>query len=154
MKSIIKEVIIVLLLLLAIILVLGVVLYDYVPTNKIVPKVEPYEAPNNVKEELEKSINENDVQTVITYEIDSSDLNIYEKGKDYKKGKVNPFSSLPTTLDNTINNAINSSNHINTNNAIVENTNNTTNIVANNNQTTNTQNPDATGTYFNNTGTK
>ena len=39
-KSIIKELIIVLLLLLAIILVLGVFLYDYMPMNKIVPKSE------------------------------------------------------------------------------------------------------------------
>ena len=37
-KNIIKEIIIFLLLTLAIILVLGVVLYQYVPTNKIIPE--------------------------------------------------------------------------------------------------------------------
>ena len=38
-KSIIKEIIIVLLLLIAIILALGVLFYEYIPSNKTVPSV-------------------------------------------------------------------------------------------------------------------
>lgn len=100
-KSIIKELIIVLLLLLAILLVLGIFLYDYIPTSKIVPKVEAYQVPNNIKQELENSVSEEEKTTQIVYEIDGTDLKNYEKSKDYQKGKVNPFSQ--TTTENSVN---------------------------------------------------
>ena len=44
-KDIIKEIIIVLLLTLAIILILGVLLYEYVPANKIIPEKVSYTTP-------------------------------------------------------------------------------------------------------------
>ena len=44
-KSIIKEIIIILLLSLAIILVLGILLYEYVPTNKTIPNSSSYTTP-------------------------------------------------------------------------------------------------------------
>ena len=37
-KGVIKEIMIILLLILAVILLLGVVLYDYVPLNKVIPE--------------------------------------------------------------------------------------------------------------------
>lgn len=114
LKSIMKEIIIVLLLIVAILLVLGVFLYDYIPTNKIVPKIEQYQVPENIKEELEQNVNETEEQsTPIIYEINSKDLNIYEKSKDYKKGKVNPFSD---TSSNTVtgNNITNTNTDTNT----------------------------------------
>lgn len=130
-KKVTKEIIIILLLLLAILLVLGVFLYDYIPTSKIVPKVEPYQVPESVKQELEQTVSDNEGQTVITYEIDDKDLNLYEKGKDYKKGKANPFVEEETqTQTNT--------------------TNTNTNTTGNNT----TQNPDAVGNYLPNSGTK
>lgn len=93
MKTIVKEVIIVLLLILAILLVLGIFFYDYIPMNKVVPKIEQYEPPKNVKEELEENIDEKEDQMApIVREINNSDLNLYEKTKDYQKGKVNPFA--------------------------------------------------------------
>lgn len=114
-KSIIKELIIVLLLLLAMMLVLGIFLYDYIPTNKIVPKVEQYQVPNNIKEELNESVNSiEDEQTKIVYEIDGTDLNNYEKTKDYQKGKVNPFSQDIMQSNNS--NAQTSNNNTNSNN--------------------------------------
>ena len=114
LKSIMKEIIIVLLLIVAILLVLGVFLYDYIPTNKIVPKIEQYQVPENIKEELEQNVNETEEQsTPSKYEINSKDLNIYEKSKDYKKGKVNPFSD---TSSNTVtgNNITNTNTDTNT----------------------------------------
>ena len=97
-----KEIVIILLLVLAILLVLGVFLYDYIPMNKVVPKIEQYEAPNNIKEELQQSIEESEnTMTPIVYEINGSDLNLYEKTKDYDKGKVNPFGN--TTVEPTEN---------------------------------------------------
>ena len=50
-KSIIKELIIVLLLCLAIILVLGILLYEYVPVSKTIPNEVSYTTPEEVKEE-------------------------------------------------------------------------------------------------------
>ena len=44
-KNIIKEIIIMLLLCLAIILILGVILYEYVPSNKILPEEVSYVTP-------------------------------------------------------------------------------------------------------------
>ena len=52
-KNIIKELIIFLLLVLAIILILGVLLYEYVPTNKIIPEKVSYTTPENIKSELQ-----------------------------------------------------------------------------------------------------
>lgn len=129
-KTIIKEIIIVLLLILTILLVLGVFLYDYIPMNKVVPKIEQYEAPNNIKEELSEDIE--DMQNAISpivYEINNKDLKLYEKNKDYQKGKVNPFAD-PSS---------NGSNGNNINNG----TNNGTD-----------KNPDSEGNYLPSTGTK
>ena len=54
-KSIIKEIIIVLLLLVAVVLALGVLFYDYIPMNKIVPSVASYTTSEEIKKELYKN---------------------------------------------------------------------------------------------------
>ena len=92
-KNIIKEIIIMLLLCLAIILILGVILYEYVPSNKILPEEVSYVTPQNIKEELKNSDSIEEDKVILTYEIDESDLTNYQKIKDYKPGKVNPFST-------------------------------------------------------------
>jgi hypothetical protein len=103
-KTIIKEIIIFILLLATMVLLLGVLFYDYVPQNKPIPaKVEPYVLPEEVKEEI--NIVEEEGQIVIkTYYIDSSDLRNYERADKYDKGKINPFeqytSQVPTETDN------------------------------------------------------
>ena len=148
LKSVFKEIIIILLLLLAIILVLGVFLYDYIPTNKIVPKIEQYQAPATIQNELSEIVNTLDEEmSPIIYEIDGTDLNNYEKSNDYEKGKVNPFSATDAqTNNNTVNNA-----NGNTNN----NGNNNSNINNNTNNNTNTNNnSNSLGNYLPNTGTK
>lgn len=100
-KSIIKELIIVLLLCLAIILVLGILLYEYVPIAKTVPNEVDYTTPENVKQELLSSSDVDDSQIIMTYEINSDDLSNYRRVQDYKPGKANPFSSYETTDNNT-----------------------------------------------------
>lgn len=95
-KNIIKEIIIMLLLCLAIILVLGVLLYEYVPSNKIIPDEVSYTTPENIKEELSKSDGVDDEQVILTYSIDATDLNNYERINTYVAGKPNPFSSYDT----------------------------------------------------------
>ena len=92
-KNIIKEIIIMLLLCLAIILILGVILYEYVPSNKILPEEVSYVTPQNIKEELNSSNSVEEDKVILTYEIDESDLANYQRIKDYKPGKVNPFST-------------------------------------------------------------
>ena len=59
-KNIMKEIIIILLLTLAIILVLGVLLYEYVPANKIIPEKVAYTTPEEVKKELETVVSSDD----------------------------------------------------------------------------------------------
>lgn len=93
-KNIIKEIIIILLLTLAIILVLGVLLYEYVPANKIIPEKVSYTTPEEAKTELETDVNENDEELYVDYHIDSTQLNNYQKIQEYVPGKKNPFASL------------------------------------------------------------
>ena len=73
-KRIIKELIIVLLLCLAIILVLGVLLYEYVPSSKVVPEKVAYTTPENVKIELEKAQDVDESQVIMTYQVDATEI--------------------------------------------------------------------------------
>lgn len=100
-KSIVKEIIIILLLLIAIILALGVLFYDYIPTREVVPVPEAYTVPETIKEELASELSDFDDTPVANYEITESDLDLYEKTKSYDAGKVNPFSSTAITSTDT-----------------------------------------------------
>ena len=93
-KDIIKEIIIILLLTLAIILILGVLLYEFVPTNKIIPEQVSYTTPENVREDLQAAENAGDDNIVVTYQINSTDLSNYKKINEYVPGKKNPFESV------------------------------------------------------------
>ena len=108
-KNIIKEIIIMLLLCLAIILVLGVLLYEYVPSNKIIPDEVSYTTPEDIKEELSKSDGVDDEQVILTYSIDATDLNNYERINTYVPGKPNPFSSYDTSASSGENTSQNGS---------------------------------------------
>ena len=130
-KAIIKEVFIMLLLCVAIVLVFGVIFYDYIPTNKAVPnKLEAYVTPENIQEEIDEEIIEmNKVE--VSYEITESDLDLYKQTHSYTPGKRDPFS------------------------ASTENTNNTGgNNTGNNNGSGTNTDPNSTGGFFNETGLK
>ena len=96
-KKVIKEIIIMLLLVLAIILILGVLLYEYVPSNKIIPDEVAYTTPEAVQEELSKSENVDNDEVILTYSVDSTDLDNYERINTYVPGKPNPFSPYNET---------------------------------------------------------
>lgn len=146
-KTIIKEIIIALLLCLAIILILGVLLYGYVPTNKVIPEKVSYTTPSNVKEELSQVNGVDESEVILTYEVDSTDLNNYQKIKDYKPGKANPFSSYET--ENTQSNTT-AGNTTSANSTTGATTNSTTNSSSGN-----TTNNDNTNTgYFQDKGLK
>ena len=97
-KKVIKETIIVLLLMLAIILVLGVLLYGYLPMNKIIPETVSYTTPENVKSELQTDTSVDTENIVMTYTIDSTDLSNYKKVQEYVPGRKNPFAT--TEIEN------------------------------------------------------
>lgn len=137
LKSIIKEIFIMLLLCIAIVLILGILFYDYIPTNRVIPIKESYVTPNEVKEEINEEITEIE-KTEISYEITDADLNIYKQSSSYKPGKKDPFS---LTTETTENNNVNSDSKENT-----EQKNDTT--------SSNKVNENSTGTFFNDTGIK
>ena len=95
-KSIIKEIIIVLLLILVILLILGVILYEYVPSNKQLPETISYKTPQNVKEKLVSIEGVDEDQVILTYELNQTDLYNYQRINEYKPGKSNPFSTYET----------------------------------------------------------
>ena len=91
-KNIFKEVIITLLLILAILLVLGVLFYEYIPSNKVVPEKIAYTTPENVAAEVNSEVTE--TQPVnITYQLDNADLQHAKKTGNYDAGKKNPFEA-------------------------------------------------------------
>ena len=113
-KSVIKEIFIILLLSIAILLILGILFYDYIPMNKVIPQKEAYTTPNDVQKELEEAITETE-KVEVTYEVTDSDLNIYKQSGSYAEGKANPFV-LESSSDNTSNGEYTDSNEqINTN---------------------------------------
>jgi len=93
-KSMVKEIFIILLLIIIILLVLAMLFYKYIPSNKKIPTVvETY----NLSEEIQDELNETILETkniVKTYKVDSYDLYEYEKSNDYDKGKDNPFDAI------------------------------------------------------------
>ena len=146
-KSIIKEIIIILLLCLAIIVVLGLLLYDYVPMAKVVPEPVSYTTPEDVKEELVQAGEVDDNQVIMTYEVNSSDLNNYEKIKNYNPRKANPFSSYQSQT-NENGNATDGNTTSTTGS-----TKDTTNANTNSNTTTNNSSSSG-GRFFQDKGTK
>ena len=101
-KSLIKEVFIILLLIIAILLVLGVLFYEYRPSTKKIPTaVKEYSLPEEMQEELNETIEKAETQNIVlTYRINSQDLAGYEKTNDYEKGKVNPFEKATVITEN------------------------------------------------------
>ena len=142
MKRFLKELMITVLLCIALVLILAVIFYDYIPINKTIPEPVEYAMPESlseVKEELKNAVEEEEEKIIVTYEIDDSDLNGYKKQGSYKEGKVDPFSVTIESPTNTTNN----NNDLNT---------------INNPNTTDTkeeqENPDSTGTFFEESGMK
>ena len=143
-KSVIKEILNMLLLCIAIVLIFGLLFYDYIPTNKMIPAKEAYVTPNEVKEEINETITELE-KTEISYEITDADLNIYKQSSSYKPGKKDPFSLSVENTSSTNGNKNNNGNTSNGDNG--------------NNQNIDTSNsgksdPNSTGTFFNDTGIK
>ena len=139
LKSVLKEIFIILLLRVAIVLILGILFYDYIPINKVVPDKQAYTTPENVRNELDEQISEAE-KVEVTYEVTDADLNIYKQTGTYTEEKANPFALESETVNNTNDGTDNDSN-------IVGN-------VPNENNGTTTTDPNSTGTFFNEEGIK
>ena len=140
-KSIFKEIIIILLLLLAVVLALGVLFYDYIPSNKTIPSVSKYKTADSVSSELAEQITESEA-VLVTYQVTSDDLKQLVQNTEYNPGKANPFSTYedPVPDTNDENNVINSvSGNVNQ---------------ANSATGTQTSNNTFNNTFYKNTGTK
>lgn len=153
-KNVIKEIIIILLLCLAIILILGILLYEYVPMTKTIPNPVSYTVP----EEVETEIQDTSDDVLLSFNndsegIDSTELNNYERINNYQPGKANPFSSYEDTTstngENTTtgNSSTGGSSSSTTNSTGTNNSNNST---GNNNSETTTSG----GKFFQDKGTK
>lgn len=139
-KSVIKEILIVLLLCLAIILILGILFYEYVPITKTIPNEVAYTTPENVKQELLSSSDVDESQIIMTYEINSEDLSNYRRVQNYKPGKANPFSSYETSANEPTGSG--------------SSTGGTNNNQSTGSSTSNNDDNSSGGHFFQNTGTK
>ena len=142
LKSVIKEIFIILLLSIAILLILGILFYDYIPINNVVPEKEAYTTPDEVKNEIDEEIAESQ-KIEVTYEVTDSDLNVYEQSGSYSEGKANPFALTETTDGNELGNE--GQKDTNTNDDNNDN---------NDNNNSDTVDKNSTGTFFNDEGIK
>lgn len=114
-KSIVKEIFIGALLLMVIMFTLGIVLYEYIPTNQAIPEPVQYSADSSVTQTLQEIAADAEAEGIEdtetsgaqsllkSYSIGASDLKSYASKKSYESGKVDPFAEYvePTNTTNT-----------------------------------------------------
>lgn len=94
-KSVMKEICIMIILAIAILAVMGVLFYEYIPASKTLPTLEAYKTPENVMKEIDEGVL--DESTIVqTYRMDETEIKISKKQGDYKAGKQDPFSDYMT----------------------------------------------------------
>ena len=100
-KVIIRETIIALLVCLAVLLILSVVFYNYIPSNKVIPEAVEYIPTQEIKTQLNTEVQDNSNEILMTYEVTAQDLENFERTNDYNPGKANPFAPYSPTIENT-----------------------------------------------------
>ena len=165
MGKIFKNIILMLLLFAVIIMMIGILFYDYLPTRVEVSKPNEYEEDSKVtktlatieKEKKEvfnnKETGNSTSGTVIqAYSLDAHDLSVYEQAGMYDSGKVNPFADLSSGNSNNSGNA--NSGNANSGNSNSGNSNsgnsNSGNTVTSNGGTTSTNKGNTTADKNNN----
>lgn len=165
MKSIIRNLFLVIALSAVIIMIIGIYLYDYIPTGATVAKANTYEVKESttkilseITENSQSLVNSNtttseDTSTpnviLQTYSVTKNDLAIYQSSGDYEKGKSNPFadaasSPSSSTTGNNSSNSNNNSNNTTSEPGTTSNTNSSTDLKPNTSD----------GTLFNSTTSK
>ena len=154
-KIFIKEMIIMLLICLASILILGVLLYEYVPSNKMIPDAVSSTTPEKVQLELNKGKDVENDEIILTYSVDSTDLDNYERINTYVPGKANPFASYETSInsgEDIIQNGTSTESGNNTNPE--GSTESSNNIISENSTETNNNTTSGSSTFYPDTGIK
>lgn len=154
-KSIIKELIIVLLLCLAIILVLGILFYEYIPIAKEVPEDVKYSTSDEIQEqktEIRGLTADEEYYSGETDSINSDDLNNYRRTQDYVPGKANPFAAYDTTSDTPTTNS--SSTGSSSSGSTSGGSSSSTSGSSTSGSTTDDDSSSSGGHFFQNTGTK
>lgn len=90
-KTIFKEFVIIILILIIMLFLLGVILYNNVTINKIIPEIAKYETPAKIKDEISEDSNAGYQNEILTYEVTEADLKLYTQKNIYNAGKENPF---------------------------------------------------------------
>lgn len=126
-KTLAKQFIIMLLICVAIGLILAIIFYQYIPSNKIVPsKVEEYQTSESIKAEIQDKTENFDLgSSEQNYEITDSDLNLDKRTGSYDPGKMDPFAEVSedtTSVDTSTPGSTNASSGSN----VVDNTKSTT----------------------------
>ena len=102
--TIAKQVLLTFVTVIAVGLVLAVVLYQYIPTNKIIPtKVKAYKTSQEVATEIAET-QQSDALTKQekNYEITDADLSLYRSTQSYNPGKPDPFDDyVEPVVENT-----------------------------------------------------
>lgn len=102
MLKVLREIFIYILLIALIVLIFGIIFYEQLPSNKIVPGKVEYSVPEKLEEELEQSLEtEEEQEVLVTYTIEEDDLDRYEEADKYNPGKVDPFSDYNDGTGNT-----------------------------------------------------
>ena len=97
-KTIIKEVSIILLITVAVGLILALIFYQYLPSNKIIPsKITAYSTPEEVAKEIEEDSQDELTPENKIYTVTDADLSLYRSEKSYNPGKVDPFAEVSDT---------------------------------------------------------
>ena len=102
-----------------------------------------YTATEETRQALEEKTAQDSDEVILSYEVTSTDLKNYKKGKDYKAGRKNPFSAVTTTEAGNTTQTNTTGNTNTTNSGSKVNTENTTNTEKNNS----TSNSNSTNYY-------
>ena len=93
-KQIIKEIIFTMIIFIILLLLLSILLYNYMPTSKIIPEITAYKTPTEIADEIDNAENTGLQSEILTYEITKNDLNLYTNKNIYVQGKNDPFAEV------------------------------------------------------------
>lgn len=115
MKNFFKNAFLIIALSLVILMIIGIFLYDYIPTDNTFSEANTYVTDAKTLKILAEITNdgnlnddgENDKMILKEYTVTEADLAMYAAKKDYQKGKTDPFASSETPVKNEQGNTTN-----------------------------------------------
>jgi len=103
-KSIFKNIIMLALLIIIILLIFGILFYNNLPSNKLVPDKVEYALPAQLQQELDTTLLDDQKDVLVTYSVKESDIDKYQAASNYKPGKIDPFADNVNGVGNTTGN--------------------------------------------------